>query len=431
VARNSYGQVSNNLTVRVTAPTATPVPTPFVRKFLANPSIIIAGTPVLVEWDVEGADMVSIQPIGSNLPPVQTISQSPQQNTTYVLNAANGSSAIQPIAVQVFVTPPPTSTPEPNAPEIVFFNADPAELIQGQADPSEDEKDVTLSWLVRGTVTNVELNGGPDIGIFSNLSPEGSLPVSVDRNTVFVLTAFNQDKTSSMTTQVEILEATPTATTPPPSATPLPLAVIREFRISDPGEPQVRFIDDSGDTRRYEVQNNTNSVFRWEVDGATKITLTEPGSSQDVGAVGQSTKRISDSGIKTFTLIAENGEGKRVQRVIEVQVVTQPPPNPPFNVIGTERPADKENELRWQWDFTPSRNDIIGFRLYRADVPGSDFSQIANEGDLDRDTRDFVDDSVNETCGKAYYVVAVYLDLEGVPQESPVSTNSWYSTPCP
>ncbi|MBI1881544.1 MAG: FHA domain-containing protein [Chloroflexi bacterium] len=144
VARNRYGDDTQSITLKVNVPTPTPVPTPAVKKFIVNPLIIIAGTPVVVEWEVEGADVVRVQPIGDNLPASQTLSQSPQQNITYILNAARGSAAIQPIAIQVFVTPPP---PEPGAPEIVFFEADPVQLIQGKATPSDDEKELTLKWL--------------------------------------------------------------------------------------------------------------------------------------------------------------------------------------------------------------------------------------------------------------------------------------------
>jgi hypothetical protein len=250
---------------------------------------------------------------------------------------------------------------------------------------------------------------------------------------VFVLTAFNQDKTSSKTLQVEVLEATPTpepSATPEPTPTPLPIPEFLDFTIIAPGSPRV--VDRGGTNPRvYEVQIDTEVTFQWRTDNAaTKVIFTEPGGGAEVGTVpvGQSQKTITVNG--TFTVVAENADAKQTAPLaIQVRVVDRPPPNPPFSVIGTEKPG--ENEITWRWNLDPNKSDIVGFRVYRADVPGGSFALLpgADENSLPKGTTIFTD-SLNPTCGKAYYIVAVYEDLEGNILESPVSLNTWFSTPC-
>jgi tRNA A-37 threonylcarbamoyl transferase component Bud32 len=92
-------------------PTATPIPTPVVVKFSVNPAAITEGESVTIEWEVTGADQVSIEPIGNNLPLARSLVQWPAQTTFYALNASNGSAKIEPIFQQVVVKPVPTNTP--------------------------------------------------------------------------------------------------------------------------------------------------------------------------------------------------------------------------------------------------------------------------------------------------------------------------------
>jgi hypothetical protein len=92
-------------------PTATPMPTPVVVKFSVNPTMITEGESVTIEWEVTGADQVSIEPIGANLPLAQSLVQWPAQTTFYALSASNGLAKIEPIFQQVVVQPAPTNTP--------------------------------------------------------------------------------------------------------------------------------------------------------------------------------------------------------------------------------------------------------------------------------------------------------------------------------
>jgi hypothetical protein len=429
---------SDPFIVRVASPTPTPLPTPAVVRFFANPPVVVAGESTTIEWAVEGTDKVSVLGIGEGLPASQTISQAPLETTNYVLNAANGLSAAKPQSLTVWVTPAPTGTPEPGAPQIKFFTADPVSTILLKGETGQ----IKLAWSVVGDVTGVEVSGPTLNSPITGLDREGTVTMSVQNSTLFVLTASNQGKKTSSTVDISVNEPTPTATPvptgtpPPPTATPVPPAVINRFVISSPGSPQV--VDQGGtNPRRYQVQENTTVTFEWEVDKAAKVTFVpDNGASVEVDPSGQSVNLITVPTVgqmRSYRLIAENSESQRTTASIEITVVDPPPPAPPHTVTGVENTAGNQNTISWLWTEDPTRDTIIGFRVYRASVPGGSFSVApgATESTLTKDSpRQFVD-SVSPTCGRAYYVVAVYKDVFGTSLESPASLNSWYSTPCP
>jgi hypothetical protein len=416
------------------------VPPPVIEFFIAQPDSIVEGTPVALSWRVTGADSASIgsddpldrpMEVGPAGPP---ISRQPTRTTLYTLKAVKKTISGEATAVasqRVVVAPAPTATPTPAAPEIVYFTADPTELVRG------DESLVSLKWSIVGTTTNVEISGPSLNSPITNLNQEDAISVTVEDTTLFVLAAFNQDKKASQNAQIRVQEPTPTPQ-PTPTSTPVPPpARILSFQISSPGYPKVIDMDPVGSNpHRYQVQENTTVVFSWQVENAVEVTFSPAdGASQEVGTIGQATALVAGAGIKNYTLVAKNEVGIPVQQVIEVTVVDQPPPDPPYNLIGVEDPAGNTNTLTWQWKQDRDKSQIVGFRVYRADVPGGSFELIPgadeNNPDLEADAspKQFAD-SVSPTCGKAYYVVAVYLDIDDTPQESAVSTNSWYSTPC-
>ncbi|MCL4295500.1 MAG: FHA domain-containing protein [Anaerolineae bacterium] len=424
-ARNIYGDVTDSLEVKVVIPTATPVPTPFVKKFIANPSVIIVGTPVIVEWDVEGADVVSVQPVGGNLPPIQSVSQSPQQNTTYVLNAAKGSSAIQPIAVQVFVTPAPTATPEPEAPEIEYFLVSDDDFVIGGEDELDAGNKVTLSWSVLGTVTDVQISN-PDFGTVTDLLAKSTLDVTInDKRNFFVLTAFNGDKKASKTVQLTLETPTPT-TTPEPTATPLPTPVPRpiiSFFKADPspngGSPtDVTFKGGSPPT--YEVVAGKDVQLSWDVRNADKVTLIGQGDQSAQGA-----KILpSVTANNTFQLKATNAGGD-TDAFLRLEVKAPPPPPAPFDVNGQEGAG--VNTISWKYD--PNfKNSIEGFRIYSGDAPNQ---PLVDEFTLDRNASSWPHSGLSQTCGRGYFVTAVYIDVITKSRVEVPSTNSWFSSQCP
>ncbi|MCG3211239.1 MAG: hypothetical protein FOGNACKC_04878 [Anaerolineae bacterium] len=427
---------SDPFIIKVASPTPTPLPTPAIVSFFANPPAIVAGESTTIEWAVDGTDKVSVLGIGDGLPASQTISQAPLETTNYVLNASNGPSAAKPQSITVWVTPAPTATPEPDAPQIKFFTGDPTSLIllKGATDQ------VKLSWAVSGEVTNVEVSGPTLNSPITGQPSEGSLTMTVSDSTLFVLTAYNQDKKTSSTLDITVNEPTPTTTPAPTStplpatATPIPPATINRFVISAPGSPKV--VDQGGSNpRRYQVQENTTVTFEWEVNQAAKITFVpDDGASAEVDPSGQSVLLVTVPNAGTtrnYRLIAENSESKRTTTSIEVTVVDPPPPDPPHTVTGVENTSAGQNTILWQWNSDPNKDTIQGFRVYRASVPGGSYSVIANESTLTADSPKQYVDSVTPTCGRGYYVVAVYKNVSGSSLESPASLNSWYSTACP
>jgi len=409
-----------------------PPPTPDIAFFMAQPAVIVEGTPVVLSWRVTGADSVSLESDDPADRPIEvgpdgpSISRQPTRNTLFTLKAIKGQSTV--VARQeVGVTPAPTPTGTPAPPEIVYFTAEPVKIVRS------DENLVTLKWSVEGKTTNVEISGPTLSSPITNLQAEDAISVSVDSTALFILAAFNQDQKASQNVQVEVEEPTPTPSPPPPpTSTPVP-AIVKTFAISSPGSPAV--VDKGGtNPRQYEVQDSTSVVFTWQVDDATSVTFTPAGgSSQEVGATGQTNVTISGAGIKNYSLVGENDVGEATQTyVIEVTVVDKPAPNPPYDVMGTED-VDTKNTITWRWTYDSNNADIIGFRVYRATVPGGTFSVIpeADEYTLPRKegTSTYADE-VSPTCGRAYYVVAVYEDINGSVKESVVSTNSWYSLTC-
>lgn len=428
-AKNLYVPTSTPVprVVTVLTPTPTVPPTPDIIFFSANPATINEGEASTLAWTVNGAQEVTLQwPDNNNiLPANHNIEVRPTASTDYTLIVPGVAPQVARVDV-IPATPTPTSTPEPTAPDITFFTADPDTIVKG------DDTAVELQWTVVGTTTNIELSSPELPNPLSNLQAEGTFKITLNDTALFLLTAFNDTAKTSASVQIETEDPTPVPPTPTP--TPIP-AEIQEFAIISPGAPRV---EDLGGTNphRYRVQTNTTVTFRWRTNAAANaVTFQAADGSVESGAVpaGSTERLIEGQGNKNYTLTAENAEGQSTTpQVITVEVVDQPPPNSPFNLLGVENPGSNENELTWNWTFSPDRSDIIGFRVYRATVPGNNFAQIpgADENSLPKGTQTFTD-SVNPTCGRAYYVVAVYLDVQSIPRESPVSQNSWFSSPCP
>jgi hypothetical protein len=423
VATNRYGSAEDSIRITVNEPTptptatTTPIPTPSILLFSVQPQVITAGQEVQLQWQVQNAQSVFIDPIDVQALPNGNISHSPPSNTSYVLRAVNGPvQAISPPQV-VVVNPPPTGTATPAPPAIVFFTAEPNKFVRG------DRTTTVLKWSVSGQVTNVEISGPGLAGPISNLNKEGSLELAVSNTTSFVLTAFNQDQKMSQTVQVELEEPTPTPTpSATPTGTPIPASIV-EFRIASPGSPQVVQMG----SNVYQAQVGANLIFSWVTNNAVKVIFTPAnGAATEGSPIGQSgTQRVNNAGTLKYTLVAENGAGQRTSvREITVEVIDKPPPDPPFSVLGVEN-IDVQNMLTWQVNSDPNKSDITGYRIYRASVPGGNFSPIGETSD-----KSFVD-PVSPTCGLAYFVVALYEDISGSIQESPASLNSWNSALCP
>jgi hypothetical protein len=178
-------------------------PAPVIQDFRVEPATITAGQDVTITWSISGADEVSIQPLGNNLPSSGTATQSPSETTIYVLSASNGqqsTSALRQITVNP-APPAPTPTPAPEAPTIELFSVSPAQPVQ----ISDEDVQIRLNWVVSGQTTNITLTGGPlgNTGV-TQLNPQDSLALTINEDSVFVLRAINGDQQALRTLEVRL-----------------------------------------------------------------------------------------------------------------------------------------------------------------------------------------------------------------------------------
>ncbi|MBN1140147.1 MAG: FHA domain-containing protein [Anaerolineae bacterium] len=436
IATNSFWpkEVKRTVFVKVLQATSTPVPTPVILRFDVDPLAILVGETVRINWEVSGADLVNIEPIGNGLPLKGDVGDQPLASILYRLTAIkvaeDGSEAKNGAYKEVVVSPQPTATPVPVAPQIQLFEATPKEVIAGEGEV------VRLTWSVTGDTTNIEITS-PNVQL-SGLEAQDSITVTVEETTLFVLTASNGDLKTSRATEVKALEPTPTPTptpipteppptpTPTPTLTPYPTPVIVYFlaeALSPPDDKVVfreRQDGPDGPVFVYDVEAGSNVKLSWQVNGADRVTLV---GYEDLPATGAKVVLVTiDS---TFQLTAEN-PGGRVNAFVVLEVYLPQPPPPPYAVTGTEGPDG--NEIRWA--YSAAFEDIInGFRIYRADLTvGGGFQPVQ---DVAPGVHSWLD-PISPTCDQAYYVVAVYSDpITGEERETDASATSWYSQPCP
>jgi hypothetical protein len=118
INRSSEDQpVEKSVELVVTTPVPTPPSQPVIKQFMVQPEVITEGQSISLTWVVTGVESVSIQPIGSDLPPSGSISHSPKETTLYVLTASSGEEtarAMRQVTVNTAPTPTPTPTPGPS-----------------------------------------------------------------------------------------------------------------------------------------------------------------------------------------------------------------------------------------------------------------------------------------------------------------------------
>ena len=83
-----------------------------IQRFAVTPAEIMAGGSASLSWDVEGAENVQIEGIGT-VPPKGSRQVSPAWSTTYVLTARAGTSSAT-ATLQVVVQPGPSPSPSPS-----------------------------------------------------------------------------------------------------------------------------------------------------------------------------------------------------------------------------------------------------------------------------------------------------------------------------
>lgn len=434
-SNSSFGtDIRRPLTVRVIRPTVTPVPTPVILRFDVDPLEIMQGEKVQVNWEVTGADSVSIEHVGQGLPLKGEINDQPQTSTYYQLTAikaAENGTQVKNTSLlrEVLVNPQPTPTAVPLAPIIELFEATPKEVLIG--------KTVKLTWSVTGETTNVEVTA-PDFQV-TGLESRETITVTLKETTLFVLTAYNGDLKSSKAVEVHALEPTPTPTLPPPTPvptptpTPYPPPTIAYYKAApfDPVADKVVFETmydgENGPVFRYEVEVGSRVVLSWQVRNAEQVVVQDLGTQPAEGSVVLP-DRIVASGIYILTAINDGGKNT-VNAFLQMDVTSPHAPPPPFNVRGTEDAAGGKNVVEWSYR-DDDRVLIDGFRIYRALVPpGNEFEMVWT--DYNPYAGSWIDEA-GRTCGRAYYVVALYTDLvSGEEKETETSPTSWYSAPCP
>jgi len=458
--------VKQPLPIKVLFPTATPVPTPVILRFDVNPLTITLGESVRINWEVSGADSVSVSNLGAGLPLKGDVGHQPAALTNYQLTAyksapvgtpVENKSLLQEVVVNLPPTPTPTLTPTPTPapPEIQLFEATPKEVILG------DDQVVRLSWSVTGKTTNIEITA-PDLKL-SGLMAQDIVDVTVGETTLFILTAYNGELSRSTPVEVTVIEPTPTVTLTPtatptetptstptstptltPTPTPIPPSIVLFRAIeSDPPTGEVEFEHQiegtSGPIYVYTVDAGADVVLEWDVNNAEIVTLNlETQKPFDTKTL--SLAEILDEDI--YELKAEKAGLDPVYAYIKIELRVPPPPPPPDALEGREYHTPTIRiELEWYYD-EDYEDDITAFRVYRADISDGRFFVVSNDSDLQveapptRGHWSWTDDEnaiipLTEMCDKAYYVVAVYEDIiTGDLLETAASTTSWYSQPC-
>ncbi|MEZ4634897.1 MAG: hypothetical protein R2856_07970 [Caldilineaceae bacterium] len=424
----------------VVTPTPTLPPAPSVLVFSAQPVAVVAGETVNLEWRVADAQTVSIENLGDNLPPEGTRQITPLQTTTFVLRANTlGGQVFE--EVTVVVAPPPTSTATPAAPRIDFFQASPKEMVRGGADP------IKLSWSVSGDLTGVVIFS-PDLLLPTTLTRTGTIPVLPDKSTFFILTASNGPQSATSQVDVTVAEpsatplptatatatATPTATptlTPSPTLTPV---VSVSFFNAESGESPARPDDVQlvgSDT--YQILVGSLVKLTWGVSAeATRVQLRAvklDNSTIDYGTrplAGDFTFRF-DGSIRSFIIAAygdyPSGISNSPERELRINAL-EIRPGAPFALTGLSTSA--QNQISWSYD-PQSLSLIRSFKIYRADVTDMNFLPVS---EVDPTVTTFTD-TIQPTCGRAYFVVATYLDIEGNVLETDTTPTSWFSAVCP
>ena len=429
-ARNRYTGADGiiaNVTIRVDEPTPTPPPVPVIQRFDVQPLVITAGETIRLDWLVTGVEKVTIIGVQGEFAPAGSLEVTPTEagQVSYVLSADNGEGPVT-LQKSVTVLPVPATVPPPVAPAIEFFTILPEQVVLG--DP--EANDVKLSWSVTGAFTNISISG-PDFGAVENLPRQGSITVAATKPTLFVLTAFNGEELSvSQTVQIAVLAPTPTATTPPtatpqPTPFPLPIVIFAAAADTDRGEPAssvtaITSADVPTNTRRYSVVAGTWVKFNWTATNAVKVVFL----GEDKAPVDSRSMQVVTAG--TFLFSAINAANQQTDLFVQIQVLPRPAPPAPFAVNG---PAESSvGPLLLTWDYaSDALANIDGFKIYRALQPAGVFVAIADNVPK---TLPLQFEDAGGGCGMAYYVVALYTDLNGVSRESEPSSNSWYSEVC-
>jgi PKD repeat protein len=285
-AVNSAGTGSRSVPVTVVPPG----PKPAISYFTASPAAITAGNSTTLNWEVSGADTISISPSLGTVTGTSA-AVSPAATTTYTLTAKNLNGSVTKKATVTVTVPPPV---------IGSFTATPDSIAVGQGS--------MLAWSVTGATS---LSISPDVGSVSG----SSIAVNPAASTTYTLTATNAGGSVAKTVSLTV-------------AQPVPPPVIGSFAA----QPAV-------------ITEGQSSTLAWTIDGATQVSI-----AADVGAspgvVPGSSYTVSPTQSTNYTITATNASGS-VSRVAAITVNPPAPTITAFNASPVTIFPGQSSNLTW------------------------------------------------------------------------------------
>ena len=247
--------------------------TPVILSFEATPANILTGGAATLMWDVQGANIVSIdQGIGSvALKGSRTVS--PSSTVTFTLTASNSYGSVT-ASTQVVVAGstslPVVQTPAFNLPLVTVFAAQPANIIPGWA--------CALKWEVQNAS---EVSIEPGIGPVQVI---GSKSVNPNFTTNYKLTATNSQGSILATTTLTVSSVPASRDTP----------VITSFTANP-----------------YVIKKGDSSILTWHTLNASSATM-----DRDIGIVSaDGVRQVSPDATTTYTLLVTSPDGAQYQTV--------------------------------------------------------------------------------------------------------------------
>lgn len=295
---------------------------PKIGKFSSDRPAVVAGNSATIFWEVSDADSVILLTNGApeSIPREQFIFSrivNPVADTQYVLQATNPFRTVsQNFTIRV-LQPTPTPPPTPVPPVIVRFDVEPKVITAGQQ--------VQINWEVTGVnevrISNVTPGDSP-------LPAKGSINVSPQQTTLFVLSAGQGNDAIRQQWEVQVQ--------PAPGPTPTPQMPAIEFFTVNPAQ-----------VVRGSVAANAVAIS-WSVfTPTTNIQLSSPDLPSPLSNL-PSAGSITVQGTKPtlYILTAFNGELK-VSQTVNLAVLeptattppTPPTPTPPPPPTATPLPT--------------------------------------------------------------------------------------------
>ncbi len=255
-----------------------------IERFDATPSTVPAGQPAILNWVVDGATSVTIEPgLGSVNVRTGAASVTPQQTTTYTLTATGPGGTVR-STTTVTVGGAGVTT---GGPQIVRFEGSPTTIQQGQQ--------ATLSWATNGA-TQVSISG------VGTVAANGSTTVSPAQTTTYTMTATG------------------------PNGQPVTSPVTITVTTSTTGSVRVQSFTASPQS----IAPGASSQVCWQVSGANSIAI-QPSVSGTLNPAGGCVT-VSPTATTTYTLTATGANGQTASASVTV-TTTQPGSNGPVSVL--------------------------------------------------------------------------------------------------